>query len=258
MSVTPPRVFISYSHDSPQHKKWVLDFATTIRNRGVDAVLDQWDLRPGDDVPAFMEQNLAAADFAVMVCTRRYVQKANAGEGGVGYEKMIMTASSLKNISENKVMPVIRERGEPPTPTFLGTKLYIDFTKDSEIEFSLDDLLRRLLNAPLYEKPEIGKDPFRPLNEARPERTADGVRDAMTAVAAAFGQSTFDFITVASLMQVTAVRRLTMEKYLREAAAKGLISRTGSHIRITNEGLTYLTEMVSLTHRPHPVATEPQ
>ena len=48
----PPKVFISYSHDSAEHKQWVLEFATTLRNRGVDAILDQWDLKPGDDLPA--------------------------------------------------------------------------------------------------------------------------------------------------------------------------------------------------------------
>ena len=47
--MNPPRVFISYSHDSASHKEWVLNFATTLRNRGIDAVLDQWDLKPGDD-----------------------------------------------------------------------------------------------------------------------------------------------------------------------------------------------------------------
>lgn len=52
---TPPRVFISYSHDSPEHKRWVIEFATTIRGRGVDAILDQWHLRHGDDLPHFME-----------------------------------------------------------------------------------------------------------------------------------------------------------------------------------------------------------
>ncbi len=76
----PPRVFISYSHDSAEHKNWVLDFATTLRNRGIDAVLDQWDLKPGDDHPHFMETQLEAADFALMICTERYVEKANAGK----------------------------------------------------------------------------------------------------------------------------------------------------------------------------------
>jgi hypothetical protein len=107
--MVPPKVFISYSHDSAAHKQWVLEFATTLRDRGVDAILDQWDLKPGDDLTGFMERNLEDAAYAIMVCTKRYVEKANAGEGGVGYEKMIMTSSYLTKISNNKVIPIIVE-----------------------------------------------------------------------------------------------------------------------------------------------------
>jgi hypothetical protein len=53
-----PKVFISYSHDSQEHKKWVLDLATRLRNNGVDAIIDQWELRAGDDLPHFMETHL--------------------------------------------------------------------------------------------------------------------------------------------------------------------------------------------------------
>ena len=56
-----PKAFISYSHDSPEHKNWVLDLATRLRSSGVDAVIDQWDLRPGDDLAHFMETQLTAA-----------------------------------------------------------------------------------------------------------------------------------------------------------------------------------------------------
>jgi TIR domain len=242
MKVTPPRVFISYSHDSAEHKKWVLDFATTLRSRGIDAILDQWDLKPGDDLPQFMEQNLAAADHAIMVCTKRYVRKANAGEGGVGYEKMIMTSSSLSKISANKVIPIVREKGDPATPTFLATKLYIDFAKDSEIEFSLDDLLRHLLNAPLYQKPKIGDDPFRPLDKVRPDKTSDGVRDVMTDVATVYEQTAYAYITFGDLLETTNLRRFTLEKYLNEAIAKNLITRSSHLLYITAEGRSYLND----------------
>jgi len=50
-----------------------------------------------------MELNLASADRVLMVCTDRYVKRANAGAGGVGYEKMIVTADLLKTIDSNKV-----------------------------------------------------------------------------------------------------------------------------------------------------------
>ena len=216
-----------------------------MRNRGIDAVLDQWDLKPGDDLPQFMEQNLIASDFAIMVCTQRYVEKANAGEGGVGYEKMIMTASSLSKISSNKVIPIVREPGAPPTPTFLSTKLYIDFSDDNEIEFALDELLRALLNAPLYEKPKIGADPFQPLHEARPNRTADGIREVMIIVAECFDETDDDFVSKVTITNRSQLHRLTFDKYLAEAFDADLLIRDrvrSYQIRLSEKGIAYLNK----------------
>ena len=55
--MSTPKVFISYAHDSQEHKKWVLDLATMLRNNGVDAIIDQWELRPGDDLSLINELN---------------------------------------------------------------------------------------------------------------------------------------------------------------------------------------------------------
>jgi hypothetical protein len=156
----PPRVFISYSHDSTYHKDWVLKFATILREKGVDVSLDQWDLQPGDDLPHFMEQHLDAADYVLMICSENYVKKANEGEGGVGYEKMIITSSLLSKISENKIIPIIRQNASSICPTFLKTKKYINFSVDSEFYYKIDELLRTLLKAPLRKKPEIGENPY--------------------------------------------------------------------------------------------------
>lgn len=156
-----PKVFISYSHDTLEHKKWVLELAIRLRNNGIDAILDQFELQAGDDVPHFMETNLAKADKTIMVCTERYVEKANSGEGGVGYEKMIVTSNLLKRIDENKVIPVVRQSGSTLLPTFLSSKLYINFSKNDEFEFSYDNLVRTIHKTPLFEKPPIGNNPFK-------------------------------------------------------------------------------------------------
>ncbi|MBL0171692.1 MAG: toll/interleukin-1 receptor domain-containing protein [Gemmatimonadaceae bacterium] len=37
-----PIVFVSYSHDTPNHKDWVLRLATELRALGIDTILDQW------------------------------------------------------------------------------------------------------------------------------------------------------------------------------------------------------------------------
>jgi hypothetical protein len=238
--MVPPKVFISYSHDSAAHKQWVLDFATTLRSRGVDAILDQWDLKPGDDLPHFMEQSLESADYAVMICTKRYVTKANAGEGGVGYEKMIMTSSSLAKISDNKVIPIVRENSDTKVPTFLKSKLYIDFIRDEDIEYSLDELLRHLLNAPLYEKPEIGKNPFRPLNEARPDRTSDGIKQVITIVAKAYDDIKSININYNQILRYSDIPRLKFDKYFAEAVNQGLLEKDiMHHVKFTNKGLLY-------------------
>lgn len=158
--MSAPIVFVSYSHDSQEHKQWVLDFATRLRNSGIDAILDQWDLGPGGDLPHFMEQGIEKSSRIIMICTERYVQKANAGAGGVGYEKMIVTADLLKQIDSRRIVPVIRQRSLPVLPAFLGSKLYVDLSTAEDFETGFDQLLRDLLNAPLFTKPPLGNAPF--------------------------------------------------------------------------------------------------
>lgn len=158
-----PKVFISYSHDSQDHKKWVLELAIRLRNNGIDAIIDQFELKLGDDLPHFMETNLENADKIIMICTDRYVDKSNKGEGGVGYEKMIITSNLLKQINRNKIIPIIRQNGETKIPTFLKTKLYINFSKNDDFEYNYDELVRTIHEHPLFEKPPVGNNPFIPV-----------------------------------------------------------------------------------------------
>lgn len=236
-----PRVFISYLHDSAEHKSWVLDFSTTLRNRGIDAVLDQWALRPGDYLPHFMETELESCDNVLMICTESYVTKANAGEGGVGYEKMIMTSTLLKTIDSNKVIPIIRQTGNSLRATFLKSKLYIDFSNDEGVEYSLDELLRTLLNSPLYEKPEIGKNPFVPMEHSKPDRTADGLKEVMSTFSSAFENNTSDYVTISKLLPHTKMHRLTFDRYISLAMKEGLIGeKLPQWYIVTEKGYDYL------------------
>src|SRR5947208_15393071 len=106
MTTPPPKVFLSYSHDSELHKDWVHTLATRLVANGVDVLLDQWDLTLGSDLARFMESGLTGADRVLAICTSQYVAKANAGRGGVGYEKMILTAKLMQNVTEDRIIPV--------------------------------------------------------------------------------------------------------------------------------------------------------
>ncbi len=217
-----PKVFVSYSHDSQDHKKWVLDLATRLRSTGVDAILDQWELKPGDDLPHFMETHLANSDHVLMICSDRYVTKANSGTGGVGYEKMIITVDLMRNIDSNKVIPIIRQQGTHNVPTFLKTKLFLDFSRDDDFEFNFDELIRTLHNSPLYKKPAVGNNPFTHVEDIRPEKTGDPLKELMKIVVQDYEKG-HDYSKQNSLRAQTDISRIMFELLVREAVEKGLI-----------------------------------
>ena len=157
-----PRAFVSYSHDSELHKEWVGKLAIHLRANGVDVAFDQWDLIPGDDAPRYMERAVRDSDWVVVVCTEKYIDKANNGTGGAGYEKMIMTAELVRSQTKRKFIPVVRTTRFPPVPTFLEGTIYIDFTDDSTYSDGVDSLLRTIHSAPRSVKPPIGPNPYGP------------------------------------------------------------------------------------------------
>src|SRR5882757_2268172 len=121
-----PKVFVSYSHDSPDHKAWVLKLASDLRAQGIDVILDRWDLVAGQDVSMFMQKGIEGADRVLMICSADYVQKAEAGRGGVGYERLIVTAEVVQSIDTIKFIPILRANNDSKkVPQFMGPRLYI-------------------------------------------------------------------------------------------------------------------------------------
>ena len=185
-----PKVFISYSHDSPEHRRWVSELGAKLRHNGVDAILDQWDLGPGDDVTRFMERGIVDSDRVLVVCTEQYVRKASAGEGGVGYERMIVTAQLVQDLGTDQFIPVIRQAsGKEKTPTFLGTRVYIDFRNDSQFESEFDKLIHELHRVPVIEKPPLGKNPFAQLPSGQEAPPIEGSGTQLPEIPAQVGSA---------------------------------------------------------------------
>jgi hypothetical protein len=161
-----PTVFISYSHDSDQHRDWVYQLACRLVENGVKVVLDQWDIQLGSNIFKFMEKGLTNSDRVLVVCTDNYNQKSNEGLGGVGYEKNILTAELLSSQDTNKFIPCIRGVSTNfKTPVCLGGRAYIDFTEDANFDSNLRQLLHELFGIPLKPKPALGKSPFAATDE---------------------------------------------------------------------------------------------
>jgi len=157
-----PKVFISYSHDDDTHKQWVYKLACRLVENGIDAILDQWDLPLGSNLVKFMEQGLGNSDRVLIICTDYYNEKSNQGVGGVGYEKIVLTAELFLNQDTTKFIPCIRGvTGKLKTPACLSGRAYIDFTDDTNFDKSFRSLLHELHGIPQRPKPKLGQNPLR-------------------------------------------------------------------------------------------------
>jgi hypothetical protein len=76
----PPRVFISYSHDTVEHQERVLGLADRLRADGIAAEIDQYNAAPSEGWPLWCERQIAAADVVLMVCTETYHRRVSGDE----------------------------------------------------------------------------------------------------------------------------------------------------------------------------------
>ena len=139
--------------------------------------MTSWELHPGVDLTQFMEVGIKDVDRVLVICTDTYVKKANAREGGVGYEIQIVTAQLVKDLGTDKFIPIIRQAsGKEKTPTCLETRVYIDFTDDSQFDEKFDELLRELHQVPIVEKPPLGAKPsFAQSSSGQEARPSEGL-----------------------------------------------------------------------------------
>src|SRR6266536_2899235 len=72
MAVDVPKVFVSYAHESDEHKAQVLGFATFLRKAGIEAVLDLWSTDARQDWYSWAIREMTAADFVLVVASERY------------------------------------------------------------------------------------------------------------------------------------------------------------------------------------------
>jgi len=112
------KIFISYSWGNSGHQEWVVNLATRLMNDTVDVILDRWSLKDGHDIHSFMEEMVKSDEiFRVLILSdRKYTQKANEREGGVGTETQIITPNIYSKEKQEKFIPVVLERDENEDP----------------------------------------------------------------------------------------------------------------------------------------------
>jgi len=162
-----PKVFISYSHDSPIHIDKVWEFSNKLRTEGIDCILDQYEESPPEGWPRWMDKNIRLADFVIMICTKIYndrvmgIEKKGIGHGVIWEGNLIFQHLYNSGTINQKFIPVIFENGSKeniPTP-IQGSTFY---NVDNFLEF---ERLYNRLRGVTKQKPELGE-----LRELLPEK----------------------------------------------------------------------------------------
>jgi nucleoside phosphorylase len=154
-----PRVFISYSHDSDEHRVNILDLADRLRASGILCHIDQYELNPPEKWPQWMLNQVEESDFVLIVCTeqydRRFRGKEESGKGkGVTWEGGIITQELYDSQGQNnKFIPIILHSEDVNfiPITLRGTQNYRLYKSDG-----YDLLYRRLTNQHDTPAPPLG------------------------------------------------------------------------------------------------------
>ena len=96
-----PKVFIS--HASEDKERFVIDFATKLRAKGVDAWVDKWEINPGDSLIDKINQGLDDCDVFIIILSETSVNKPWVREE--------LNTAIVNRIDENtKLIPIIIDK----------------------------------------------------------------------------------------------------------------------------------------------------
>ncbi|MEE3808580.1 toll/interleukin-1 receptor domain-containing protein [Lysinibacillus fusiformis] len=153
------KIFISYSWENDEHKRLVGTIGELLESDGLEVTIDQWDLKPGDDLSLYMEKAVSESDYVLIVCSEGYKKKADNRIGGSGYEaKLITTEFSMKQ-NKKKFIPIyVGGVWEEVSPRFLAGNMYVNLsslTGSESFERNYTDLLTTICGLERIKKKNI-------------------------------------------------------------------------------------------------------
>ncbi|WP_131770938.1 toll/interleukin-1 receptor domain-containing protein, partial [Candidatus Protofrankia californiensis] len=165
-----PRVFISYAHESDAHAESVRELYWFLCSRGIDAKCDLPASQRRQDWALWMEQQIHAADFILMIASPAYRRRAGgdaAADDGRGVQ---WEAGQIRDViyrdqqaGLRRVLPVVLPGATTDDiPLFLRPSSTTHYRVDAISDAGLEALLRVLLGQPLEIEPVPGNRPSLP------------------------------------------------------------------------------------------------
>ncbi|PPK60994.1 TIR domain-containing protein [Actinokineospora auranticolor] len=161
-----PRVFVSYAHDSTEHKEAVREFATYLMVRiGLQVQLDQWDSDRRRDWSLWAIEHLTDSDYILVIASPDYKQRADgrarSDEGrGSQFEAAIMRDAltrDLRGETERWLPVVLPGRSVDDIPTCLCGHSTTRFHVDELSEDGVAELIGAITGKGRFPTPERGE-----------------------------------------------------------------------------------------------------
>jgi hypothetical protein len=160
-----PRVFVSHAREDKD--RFVLGFATKLREKSVDAWLDRWEMRPGDSlVRKIFDDGIGQAEAVIVVLSEHSINKP--------WVRKELDVSTVRQIEDGiKLIPVVIGNVEKyQIPTSLRDTLWVRVRNldqyDAELSEIVDAIHGRRERPPLGQQPEYTRTDLSVVPELRP------------------------------------------------------------------------------------------
>ena len=150
MQPANPKVFIS--HASEDKERFVLDFATKLYSKGIEAWVDRWEMLPGDSIiDRIFEQGIAEAQVMIVVISEHSVNKPWIREE--------LNAGMVRKINGvSRMIPVvIGDVDDSQIPESLKTTVWERIKDLDDYDPELDGIVRSIYGQ--RDKPDLGDPP---------------------------------------------------------------------------------------------------
>ena len=146
-TLVAPKAFMS--HASEDKERFVLDFATKLRNRGIDVWLDHWEMKPGDSlIDKIFNEGIKNASAFIIVLSAISVSKPWVREE--------LNAATVRRINQGgRLIPVIIDNCE--VPVCLQSTLWVRIDDLSDYSNKFDSIVATIFGH--SEKPPLGPPP---------------------------------------------------------------------------------------------------
>jgi hypothetical protein len=165
-----PKVFVSYTHDSEQHRDDVLAFADFLVGQGIDVVLDRWATGRRRDWQAWATQNITESDYVLVIASEGYRRMGD----GTGPNHLNLggqaEASLLRDLLQGdratwtaKILPILLPgHSKEEIPNFLQPNAADWYEVLANTLEAAESLLRLLTQQPRDVPPALGTRPILP------------------------------------------------------------------------------------------------